>query len=308
MKPVANLIVAMRPKQWTKNLFIFIALLFDAKVFVPGPLFSTPLGRTLLGFALLCVMSGAMYVLNDIVDVEQDRAHPSKRNRPIASGALPMRVAWLAALFLPPLSLALSFVLDTGFGVLLLAFWINNLAYSFKIKHVVVFDVLSIALGFVLRVAAGVVLVPAERFSPWLFVFTTLLSLFLGFAKRRGEIVLLQGNAANHRAILEEYNLPFLDSMLNAVTSATIVTYSFYTFSAVNLPGNHTMMLTIPFVLYGIFRYLYLVHVQGETKAPDEVLLRDRPLQATVILFGLAAAMVLYQPQLIALLERLIGL
>jgi 4-hydroxybenzoate polyprenyltransferase len=299
VKVVISLILSMRPKQWTKNLFVFIALLFDAKLFVAGPL-----GRSLAGFLLLCVVSGAVYLLNDIEDVEQDRTHPTKRKRPIAAGALPIRIAWIAAIVLPLADLVLAFALDIGFGVILLVYWLNNIAYSFKIKHVVIFDVLSIALGFVLRVAAGVVLVPAERFSPWLFVFTTLLSLFLGFSKRRGEIVLLQGNATSHRAILEEYSLPFLDSMLNAITSATIVTYSFYTFSAVNLPGNHTMMLTIPFVLYGIFRYLYLVHVRGETKAPDEVFLSDRPLQITVVLFALAAATVLYQAQLIALWQR----
>jgi len=298
-----HLFRAMRPKQWTKNLFVFIALLFDAKLFVAGPL-----SRSLLGFALLCAMSGAVYLLNDIEDVEQDRAHPTKRNRPIASGVLPIRAAWIAAMVLPLVSLALAFTLDAGFGVILLVYWLNNVAYSLKIKHVVIFDVLSISLGFVLRVAAGVVLVPAERFSPWLFVFTTLLSLFLGFAKRRGEIVLLRGDATNHRAILEEYTLPFLDSMLNAITSATIVTYSFYTFSAVNLPENHTMMLTIPFVLYGIFRYLYLVHVRGETRPPDEMLLADRSLQFTVVLFALAAALVLYQSQLIALWQRVTGL
>jgi 4-hydroxybenzoate polyprenyltransferase len=304
---LTTLIRAMRPKQWTKNLFIFIAVLFDQKLFVAGPFVSTPLGRTLLGFMLLCVMSGAVYLLNDIVDVEQDRAHPTKRNRPIASGALPLPIAWLAAIILPVVSLLFAFLLDTGFGIILLAYWMNNVAYTFKVKHVVVFDVLSIALGFVLRVAAGVSLVNVVRFSPWLYVFTTLLSLFLGFSKRRGEIALLQDNAGNHRAILDEYNLPFLDGMMNVVMSAAIVTYSFYTFSAPNLPDNHTMMLTIPFVLYGIFRYLYLVHVRGETEAPDEVFLKDRPLQITIVLFGLAAASVLYQPQLTALLRRVTG-
>ena len=302
MTLLVDLIRAMRPKQWTKNLFVFIALLFDAKLFAAGPL-----SRSVIGFVLLCVMSGAVYLLNDIKDVEQDRVHPTKYRRPIASGALPMRVAWIATMALPLASLAAAFTFHIGFGVILLVYWLNNVAYSFKLKHVVIFDVLSIALGFVLRVAAGVVLVPAERFSPWLFVFTTLLSLFLGFAKRRGEIVLLEGNATHHRAILDEYSLPFLDSMLSTITSATIVTYSFYTFSAVNLPENHTMMLTIPFVLYGIFRYLYLVHVRGETKAPDEMFLSDRPLLVTVVLFALAAALVLYQPQLIALWKRVTG-
>jgi len=301
---IAGLIRAMRPQQWTKNLFVFIAVLVDQKLFVAGPFFSTPLGRTVLGFAMLCLMSGAVYLLNDLIDVEPDRAHPAKRNRPIASGALPIPVARFAAIALPLVILPFAFALHIGFGMVLAVYWLNNIAYTFKLKHVVIFDVMSIALGFVLRVVAGVILVNVERFSPWLYVFTTLLSLFLGFSKRRGEIALLQGDAGNHRAILEEYNLPFLDGMMNVVMSATIVTYSFYTFSAPNLPANNTMMLTIPFVLYGIFRYLYLVHVRGETEPPDEVLLKDRALQVTIVLFVVVAALVLYQKPLLALLVR----
>jgi len=302
-----NLIRAMRPKQWTKNLFVFIAVLFDQKLFMPGPFFATPLGRSALGFILLCLLSGAVYLLNDIADAEQDRAHPAKRNRPIASGALPLPVAWLAALALPLVCLALGFALDPGFGIVLAAYWINNVAYTFRLKHVVLLDVFSIALGFALRVVAGVILVDVERFSPWLYVFTTLLSLFLGFSKRRGEIALLQGEASNHRAILDEYSLPFLDNMMSVVVAAAIVTYSFYTFSAENVPDNHTMMLTIPFVLYGFFRYLYLVHVRGETKPPDEVLLRDRGLQVTLAMYAAAVLLVFYQQPLLDLAARLTG-
>ena len=297
MNVIAAVFRAMRPRQWTKNLFVFIPLLFDQKLFAVGPL-----SRSAGGFFLMCLMSGAVYLLNDLIDVEQDRAHPTKRNRPIASGALPVQVARALAIVFPLISLALGFVLDTGFGIILAAYWLNNVAYTFWLKHRVIFDVLSIALGFVLRVAAGVVLVNVERFSPWLYVFTTLLALFLGFSKRRGEIAQLQGEAGNHRAILAEYNLPFLDGMMNVVMSAAIVTYSFYTFSAENLPANHTMMLTIPFVLYGIFHYLYLVHVRGETKPPDELLLKDRPLQITLVLYAIAAALVLYQHRLLPLL------
>lgn len=299
MKTIASLIRAMRPKQWTKNLFIFIPLLFDQKVFASGPL-----GRTVLGFLLLCLMSSAVYLMNDLIDVEQDRAHPTKRKRPIASGALPVSVARTAAIVLPVLGLLLSIPLNVGFTIVLAAYWINNIAYTFKLKHSVIFDVMSIALGFVLRVVAGVILVNVERFSPWLYVFTTLLALFLGFSKRRGEIALLQSNAGNHRAILDEYNLPFLDGMMNVVMSAAIVTYSFYTFSAENLPNNHTMMLTIPFVLYGIFHYLYLVHVRGETRPPDELLLKDRTLQITLVLYAVVVALVLYQRQLLDVLRQ----
>lgn len=307
MNLLANLIRAIRPKQWTKNLFVFIPVVVDQKIFASGPFFSTPIGYSLLGFALLSMMSGAVYLLNDLGDVEQDRIHPTKRNRPIASGALPMPVARGAAIVLPLVSLALAVTLNTGFALILAIYWVNNIVYTFKIKHVVLLDVMSIAFGFLLRVIAGVTLVDVERFSPWLYVFTILISLFLGFTKRRGEIALLKGEAGNHRAILEEYNLSFLDNMINVVMSAVIVTYSFYTFSAPNLPENHTMMLTIPFLLYGIFRYLYLVHVRGEVKPPDEVLLKDRPLQATVLLFGVVVMIVLYQPQIQSLLRRMIG-
>ncbi|HLF27766.1 MAG TPA: decaprenyl-phosphate phosphoribosyltransferase [Anaerolineae bacterium] len=304
---LSNLIKAMRPKQWTKNVFVFIAVVADRKLLTAGPFFESPLGRSFLGFVMLCILSGAVYLLNDIIDVEQDRAHPTKRNRPIASGAAPMPLAWVAAIALPLALLPFAFALQREFGVIVLAYWLNNIAYTFKLKHVVLFDVLSIALGFVLRVSAGVILVNVERFSPWLYVFTTFLSLFLGLSKRRGEIALLQGKAGDHRAILDEYTLPFLDYLMNVIIAAALVTYSFYTFSAENLPDNHTMMLTIPFVLYGFFHYLYLVHVRGEIRPPDEVLLKDRRLQITLALYVIAVALVMYQTQLSDLLARVAG-
>jgi 4-hydroxybenzoate polyprenyltransferase len=303
-----HLLRAMRPKQWTKNVFVFIAVVADQKFLETGPFFSTPLGQSFLGFLLFCGMSSAVYLLNDLIDIEQDRLHPTKRERPIASGALSVSIARPVAIVLPIVCLLLGFALRTMFGLILLAYLINNIAYTFKIKHVVLLDVLSISAGFLLRVAGGVALIDVERFSPWMYVFTTLLALFLGFSKRRGEMALLRGDAQNHRAILNEYNLPFLDSMINVILGALIITYSFYTFSAPNLPENHTMMLTIPFVLYGVFRYLYLVHVRGETKAPDEVLLKDRPLQITVLLFMIMVALVFYQTQIRSLINQITGL
>jgi 4-hydroxybenzoate polyprenyltransferase len=200
LTPIVNVLRAMRPKQWTKNLFVFIAVLFDQKVFAPGPFFATPLGRSILGFVLLCLMSGAVYLLNDLADVEQDRRHPTKRDRPIASGALPIPLARVMAIGLPIVALPLALALHPGFAIVLAIYWINNVAYTFKLKHAVIFDVMSIALGFVLRVAAGVILVNVERFSPWLYVFTTLLALFLGFSKRRGEIALLEGDGRRRRS------------------------------------------------------------------------------------------------------------
>ena len=281
MTALRSLLRTMRPKQWTKNAAIFAALIFDAKVFQRGPLL-----RTLAGFLLLCAVTGAVYIINDLADMEKDRRHPTKRNRPLASGALPVPVAIAGMLVLLGVALPLAFWLDLYFGLIAAGYLFLQVAYTYILKHYVIVDVLVISAGFVLRVGAGVPLVPADRFSPWLYICTTLLALFLGFGKRRQELVLLQEDAKNHRAILSEYSVPFLDEMINVVISAAIVAYSLYTFTAVNVPPNHLMMLTIPFPIYGLFRYLYLIHIRGETWAPDEVLLRDRPIQLTVLAWG----------------------
>ena len=190
--------------------------------------------------------------------------------------------------------LPLSFLLDVQFGLIVSGYLGLQILYSLWLKNVVIVDVMVVAAGFVLRVAAGVPLVSAERFSPWLYLFTSLLALFMALGKRRQEIVLLKDDAGSSRASLDHYNLPFLDEMMAVVTAGTLITYALYTFSAPNLPKNHSMMLTIPFVLYGIFRYLYVVHIQGNGGAPDEVLLTDRPLLAAVGLFGIAVVVILY--------------
>lgn len=283
------LIKTMRPRQWTKNGFVFFGLIFDKQLFLPAPFL-----RTLEGFALFCLISSAVYLFNDIADVEADRRHPRKKSRPIPSGQLSIPIAWGAAIAIGLFTLAASFALDATFGVIIVLYALLNLAYSFKLKHVVIVDVLIVAAGFVLRVAAGVALVNVVRFSPWLYMCMALLALFLGFAKRRQEIVLLNDGAINSRAILEEYNLEFLDGMLNVVMACTVIAYSLYTFLAEGLPTNHSMMLTIPFVLYGIFRYLYLVHVRGEIAPPDEVALKDRPLQFDLALWALCVIVILY--------------
>jgi 4-hydroxybenzoate polyprenyltransferase len=286
---IAGILKSLRPKQWTKNGFIFAALIFDIKLFQLEPLL-----KTLYGFILLCLLSGTVYIINDLVDIEKDRQHPAKKNRPIASGRVPYKTALVSAAVLSVVSLFLSFWLDAMFGVIATSYWLLQIAYSLVLKNIVIVDVLTVAGGFVLRVAAGVVLVEAERFSPWLYVFTVLLALFLVLGKRRQELAILKDHAVNTRAILNEYNLAFLDEMMAIVTAGTVMTYSFYTFSAPNLPDNHLMMLTIPFVLYGIFRYLYVIHVQGNGGAPDEVLLFDRPLQISIVLFTLTVIAILY--------------
>jgi 4-hydroxybenzoate polyprenyltransferase len=289
MGTILSLLETMRPKQWVKNLFIFGPLVFDGKLF-----HSEPLSATLLGFVLLCFISSTVYIINDLVDVEKDRRHPIKKNRPLASGRLPKEVALVVALLLPLMTLSLSFWLKGEFGLILASYLLLQIAYSFFLKNMVIVDVLTIAVGFVLRVGAGASLIEVVRFSPWLYVCTTLLALFLGLGKRRQELVLM-GDKGNHtRTILEHYNLPFLDQMIGVVTASTVMAYSFYTFSAQGLPQNHLMMLTIPFVLYGIFRWLYLIHVRGDVGSPDEVVLRDRPLQLSLVLWGVMAVSVLY--------------
>jgi len=286
---IAGLIKTMRPRQWIKNIVIFAPLVFDVKLFDPYYL-----ARTVAGFVMLCVISGTVYIINDLADIEKDRQHPRKRNRPLASGALSTRLAVVAAVIIPLVALPLGYLLSPLFGAILTLYLLIQIAYSFWLKNAVIIDVMLIAAGFVLRVASGVPLVEAERFSPWLYICMTLLSLLIGFGKRRHELVLLKENANMHRQSLEEYNLPLLDHTISIVTASTLLAYALYTFSAPNLPPNHTMMLTIPFVMYGIFRYLYLIHVKGIGGAPEEIVLSDRPLQATAVLWGLSVVAVMY--------------
>lgn len=283
-----GLLRSMRPKQYPKNGFIFAALLFDGKLFQ-----LTPLVHTLIGFAVFCMLSSAVYLINDVVDAPADRLHPTKRNRPIARGIVPARLAVGLAIVLVVVALTVAYAIMPWFFAIGALYFGLMMVYSFLLKHVVIVDVLVIAIGFVLRVGAGALLVTAIRFSPWMYVCMMLLALLLGFGKRRQELVELDGNAST-RAILSEYSVPLLDQIIAIVTAATLAAYAFYTFSAPQLPDNHTMMLTIPFVAYGIFRYLYLVHVKGAGGAPDEILLTDRPMQAAIVLWGLVAAIVLY--------------
>jgi 4-hydroxybenzoate polyprenyltransferase len=280
---------SMRPKQWLKNAIIFAALVFDRQLLIAEPFL-----RTLAGFGLLCALSSAVYLFNDLADIEKDRLHPKKRLRPLASGKLRQEVALVVAVALPLAAVPLSFALDWRFGVIAGIYLVANVLYSFRLKHVVIIDVLILALGYLLRVGAGVVLITVERFSPWLYLCITLLALFMGFGKRRGEFVLMNGDPRAGRRVLQDYSLPFLDELINLVSTALIMAYSLYTFSAPNLPENHAMMLTIPFVLYAIFRYLYLIHIKGEGGAPDELVFTDRPLQITFVLWGLSAVAVLY--------------
>jgi 4-hydroxybenzoate polyprenyltransferase len=284
-----DLIRSMRPRQWPKNAFVFVALLFDRKFFDPASVWPT-----VVAFVLLCLMSGAVYLMNDLADIESDRRHPTKRHRPLPSGRLNPRVAGVAAVVLATISLVAGYFLSRELAVILLLYLLSQIAYTFRLKHVVLIDVLTIAAGFVLRIAAGVAVIDVERFSPWLYIFGGFLALFMALGKRRHELVLLGGEAANHRAILDDYNLDLIDRLQGVVTTSAVVSYSLYTFLAEGLPDNHAMMLTIPFVLYGIFRYLYLIHIRNEGGAPEEILLRDRPFQVNLLFYGLTVFVALY--------------
>lgn len=286
---LSGLIKSMRPRQWPKNGFVFVALLFD------GKLFHLPSVLAVLGaFVLLCLMSSSVYLMNDLVDIESDRQHPIKKNRPLPSGQVGPKQATVFAGMLAAVSLIAGYFLSVKFAVILLLYLLSQVAYTFKLKHVVLIDVLTIAAGFILRIAAGVAVIEVERFSPWLYVFGGFLALFMALGKRRAELILLGGNASNHRAILDDYNLELIDRLQGVVTTSAVVAYSLYTFLAEGLPENHAMMLTIPFVLYGIFRYMYLIHIRNEGGAPEDILLRDRPMQITLLFYGVTVFAALY--------------
>jgi len=282
---IIGFIKLLRPKQWIKNLFVFAAIAFSKNIFNADAFM-----KVLLAFFAFCMVSSCIYILNDIVDMEKDRQHPRKRKRPIAAGIVSRLEAGFIMVILAPLSLVPSFLLDPVFGVIILVYILNNVLYSLKIKHVVILDVMSIALGFLLRVSGGAVVIDVEM-SPWLLLCTLLLSLFLGFSKRRNELFILEGNADKHRKILEEYSLQFIDNMLSIVTASTVMAYSLYTFSA---HSNKYMMITIPFILYGIFRYQYIVYKKNEGGSPDEIVLSDKPLIINILLWITSSIIIIY--------------
>ena len=284
-----ELLRAMRPRQWSKNALVFAALVFDVKFMQPEPLL-----RTLAAFAIFCLVSSAVYLLNDLADIEKDRAHPTKRNRPLAAGTLQPSAAIIAMIALLAVSLLAAFTMDWVFGAITVFYFATNVAYSFYLKHIVIVDAMIVALGFVLRVAAGAVVVQVERFSPWLYVCVTFIALVIALGKRRAELTALEADAGNHRAILDEYTVPLLDQLIGIMTAATLVAYSLYTFSAENLPDNDIMMLTIPFVMYFLFRYLYLVRVKDLGGSPDELLFKDKHLFFTALAWGVTSIAILY--------------
>jgi len=288
---VKALVRTLRPRQWVKNGLLFAGLVFDRQL---TPSHLPAILHTIAGFVIFCLLSGVVYIINDIVDIDADRKHPQKRLRPIASGELPVPVAVVVAIILIILLFPASYVLSPSFAAIALIYFLSNLAYSKWLKHIPIIDVITIASGFVLRVGAGVSLIQVARFSPWLYVVTTLASLYVGFGKRRAELALLADEANAHRRVLDGYTIPLLDQFITIVSGTTIIAYSLYTFSAPNLPDDHIMMLTIPFVLYGIFRYLYLIQVKHSGGAPEDVLFSDRSLQITIMLWGISVLIIFY--------------
>ncbi len=291
MSAIYGLILSMRPKQWTKNvLFVFPAIVFNAQLFDQESFV-----RVLICSALMVLAAGGVYIFNDIVDVESDRRHPVKRQRPIAAGMVPLGIARLAAAALAGAALLLAFNVDEELTLLLLAYLLLQVAYSLYLRNVVLLDILAVAAGFVMRIMAGGLVIDVSL-SPWLTTSGGLLALFLVIGKRRQEIALLGDQAPAAREIFQRYNLPLLDDMLRIVTTCVMITYIIYTVESPTLTkqGQNLGLITVPIVIYGLFRYLYLIHVEDEGSAPEEVLLTDRPLQTTIIAAAAAYFVILY--------------
>ena len=289
----ASFLASLRPEQWSKNAFVFAGLLFGGRL-TQGPQY---LVAAAAAFAIFCGLSGAVYLINDLADRAADAEHPLKRRRPIAAGHLSPSTAVTGAALLALVSLGAAFAISRGLGLTGAAYLGLLALYSFWLKHVVILDVLAIAGGFVLRAVAGALAVNVS-ISPWLLICVTLLALFLGLSKRRHELTLLGVGAGVHRPILDAYSPYLLDQMISVVGAATLVAYSVYTTNSDTAArvGSSNLALTIPFVLYGVFRYLYLVHREAGGGSPAAMLVTDRPLLACVGLWGLTVGMMLYRP------------
>jgi len=280
----------MRPRQWSKNLILFAALTFSQNLFHPDMFISVT-----IAFIIFCLLSGSVYILNDLIDLNQDRKHPQKSKRPLASGKLKPSIATISGIILVVLSMISAFSLNTNFAWIALGYFILQIIYSTLLKHIVILDVLTVSIGFVLRAIAGgeVIEVPI---SSWLLICTILLALFLALGKRRHELLLLEENAVQHRRILYEYSPGLLDQMISVATASTVIAYALYTMSAETIKKFNTdnLKYSIPFVLYGIFRYLYLIHQKSEGGSPEKILLNDKPLILNIILYLFTIGFFLY--------------
>jgi 4-hydroxybenzoate polyprenyltransferase len=282
-----TILEAMRPRQWLKNLFVFAGLLFTLDAHHPASDYL----RVGLAFALFCVLSGSVYLLNDILDAERDRKHERKCRRPVASGRLSEKSAYNAFVASMALGLGGSFVLGLEFGAVGLLYLLISVAYSARLKEVVILDVMLIASGFVLRAAAGAIAIDVQ-ISRWLLMCTTVLALLLALAKRREELLALDVEAGNHRPSLDYYTVPFVDQMINISASATIISYALYTFFSSTGRAHPYLMGTVPFVIYGIFRYLFLIQRRQGVESPELLVVRDRPLLINILLWGVTSALI----------------
>lgn len=281
---ITNLIKLMRPKQWVKNLFVLGPLIFSLSFLKPRKI-----EYSIIAFILFCLISSTVYIMNDIVDVEKDKIHPKKKNRPIASGAIKIPAAIISLIILLAISLIASYFVNFDLFIVILIYFINNILYSFKIKHIVIIDVISIAIGFILRVIAGALVIDV-KLSGWILLCTFFISLFLGFEKRRNELLKLKGNATEHRKILDDYSEDLLNQISNICVPCTLVSYAMYTFIG---HSNPYMMFTNIFVVYGIFRYKYLVLQKGQGGSPTEALLTDKSLIINIILWAISSMIIL---------------
>ena len=291
MSLILGLIRTMRPSQWTKNiLFVFPALVFSQNLFALDLL-----GRVIVCCLLLILTSGSIYIINDVADIAADRSHPVKKLRPIAAGTVPVGGAIVVAALILTVVFVAAFQFQPALALLLLGYCLLQFAYSFYLKHIVLLDILAVASGFVLRVMAGG-LVIGVSVSPWLYSSAGMLALFLVIGKRRQELALMGEKARKSRPIFAKYNLPLLDDMLRIVTTAALITYVLYTVDSGTMVRNGENLgpLTVPIVIYGLFRYLYLIHVEKEGSAPDEVLWTDLPLQLTILAAALTYFVILY--------------
>ena len=286
---VTGLVVSLRPRQWVKNLFLFAGLVFGQKLFTPA------VWTAGAAFLIFCALSGAVYLLNDVADRERDRLHPDKRHRPVAAGHLSVPAAVTAAIVLIVAGLAASVWLSRGFALAALSYVALLTAYSAWLKHLVIVDVLVVAIGFVLRAVAGALAVQVA-ISGWLLICTFLIALFLALGKRRHEVLTLEGAAPQHRAILAEYSAALLDQMIAVVTASTVTAYALYTMSPETVAKFHTALLpaTLPFVLYGIFRYLYLLYQRHLGGNPADAVLRDRALLLNTLLWTGSVLLIIY--------------
>ena len=306
MRLLGDILRMMRPPQWIKNLFVFPALIFSHHLFNAGYCL-----KSLAAFLLFCLIAGSIYILNDLMDVEEDRHHPQKKSRPIAAGNVSKRLAWSLFGLFSTVGLAMAFLLDGGFGIAASVYFAMNVGYSAALKRVAIVDVIVVSLGFVLRAAAGGLVIDVEV-SPWLLICTTLLALFLVLAKRRHELIMLSDRASmltelsiavsdeekavKYRKSLDDYNPYFLDQLIGITTASTLMAYILYTLSddAIRKFGDTDLVYTVPFVIYGIFRYLYLIHMKREGGSPTQTLLQDWPLMVDVVLWGVSVTLAIY--------------